>query len=149
MDVVANIILVVESEKRVISGQSCFIAIVENYLSFQWKSWNHRSHCSSVSNSDRYHWLLILTAVLVLAFFCDWKLQQAESSTWEIIFIINLYEITRVTQWWPPQATTATVVGQRRQGQYRESTTRRLELCAGEQWLCARGDCTTYTYNTS
>ena len=32
MDVVANIILVVESEKRVISGHSSFVTIVENYF---------------------------------------------------------------------------------------------------------------------
>ena len=74
IDVVAKIILIVESEKGVISGHSSFETIVENYSSFPWKSWKRRSHCSSVSNSDRYHWLLILTAVLVLAFFCDWKL---------------------------------------------------------------------------
>ena len=93
--IVTNITLVVESEKRVISGHSSCVTIVENYFSFPWKSWNRRSHCSSVSNSDQYCWLLILTAVLVLAFFFYWKLQWAERSRWEIMFIINLYEIAR------------------------------------------------------
>ena len=50
-----------------------------------------------------------------------------------IMFIINLYEIPRVTQSWPPQATPATAVAWRRQGQYRQSTTRWLERSADEQ----------------
>ena len=35
------------------------------------------------------HSNLLLIEVIVLAFFCDWKLQQVERSTWEIMFTIN------------------------------------------------------------
>ena len=43
--------------ERIISGHSSCVTIGKNYFSFPWKSWNHQSHCSSVSNCDQYHWL--------------------------------------------------------------------------------------------
>ena len=90
-----NCLFVVESKKGLFRVTAVSF---KNWFSFQWKFWKCRSHCYSVSNSDHYRWL-IHTAILVYALFSYWKLQQVERSTWEIMFIINLYETARVTQW--------------------------------------------------
>ena len=73
-------------------------------------------------------WLWYSRQVVLIVFGCCttkyWKLQHVEKSTWEIMLIINLYEIALVTQSGSLQATAVTAVGWRRHGYYWQSTTR-------------------------